>query len=63
MKRLEEEEAELKRLEEEEAELRNETEQMVFATEKALKDLGEKVTESEKKEIEELVDKTKKSLE
>ena len=47
----------------EEAELRNETEQMVFATEKALKDLGEKVTESEKKEIEELVDKTKKSLE
>jgi len=47
----------------EEAELRNETEQMVFATEKALKDLGEKVTESEKKEIEELIDQTKKSLE
>lgn len=47
----------------EEAEVRNEAEQMVFTAEKAVKDLGEKVTDSEKKEIEDLVSETKKALE
>ncbi len=47
----------------EEAEVRNEAEQMVFTAEKAVKDLGDKVTDSEKKEIEDLVADTKKALE
>lgn len=44
----------------EEAEVKNETEQMIFSTEKALKDLGDKVKEDEKKEIEELIESAKK---
>ena len=47
----------------EEAEIKNETEQMIFSTEKALKDLGDKVKEDEKKEIEELIESAKKALE
>ncbi|MEG2511026.1 MAG: Hsp70 family protein, partial [Bacilli bacterium] len=47
----------------EESVTRNDAEQMVFATEKALKDLGEKVKDDEKKEIETLIDDLKKSLE
>ena len=47
----------------EEAEIRNDAEQMVFATEKTLKDFGDKVKDDEKEEIEKLVDKTKKALE
>ncbi len=47
----------------EEADLRNEAEQLVFATEKALKDLGEKVDEKDKTEAEELVKSLKESLE
>ena len=47
----------------EEAEVRNEAEQMVFTAEKAIKDLGDKVTDSEKKEIEELTNNLKSSLE
>ena len=47
----------------EEAEIRNDAEQMVFATEKTLKDFGDKVKDKEKEEVEELVDKTKKALE
>ena len=47
----------------EEAEIRNDAEQMVFATEKTLKDFGDKVKDKEKEELEELVDKTKKALE
>lgn len=47
----------------EEAELKNETEQLVFTAEKALKDLGEKVKDDEKKEIESLIEETKKALE
>ena len=47
----------------EEAEVKNETEQMIFSTEKALKDLGDKVKEDEKKEIEELIESAKKALE
>ena len=47
----------------EEAEVKNDTEQMIFSTEKALKDLGDKVKEDEKKEIEELIESAKKALE
>ena len=47
----------------EEAELRNEADQMIFTTEKSVKDLGYKVSEDEKKEIDELVSDLKKSLE
>ena len=54
-------EADLKR--KEEAELKNETEQLIFTSEKAIKDLGEKVTEDEKKEIENLINDAKTALE
>ena len=47
----------------EEAEARNDAEQMIFTTEKAIKDLGEKVKDDEKKELESLIDEVKKSLE
>ena len=45
------------------ADTKNEAEQVIFMTEKALKDLGDKVSEKDKKEAEELMKKTKKSLE
>ena len=45
------------------ADTRNEAEQVVFMTEKAIKDLGDKVTDKEKKETQELIDKTKKAME
>ena len=62
MKEAEEnKEADAKR--KEEAEVKNETEQMIFTAEKAIKDLGDKVTESEKTEINELIDKAKKAME
>ena len=47
----------------EEADLRNEAEQLIFATEKAIKDLGDKVDENDKKEAEDLIDELKKELE
>ncbi len=47
----------------EEADLRNEAEQLVFATEKALKDLGDKVDEKDKTEAEELAKSLKEALE
>ena len=47
----------------EEAEVKNETEQMIFTAEKAIKDLGEKVTEDEKKDINALIDDAKKAME
>ena len=47
----------------EEAEIRNDAEQMVFAAEKALKDFGDKVKDSEKEKIEELVKNVKDALE
>ena len=47
----------------EEAEVKNEAEQLVFQTEKSLKDLGDKVEEKEKEEIEELIKEVKESLE
>ena len=47
----------------EEAELRNDAEQLVFQTEKSLKDLGEKVSDKEKEEAEDLIKNLKKALE
>ncbi|HET7616652.1 MAG TPA: molecular chaperone DnaK, partial [Bacillales bacterium] len=43
--------------------LRNEADQMIFTTEKTLKDLGDKVDEAEKNKAEEAKDKLKKALE
>ena len=45
------------------ADAKNEAEQMIFATEKAIKDLGDKVDKKEKEEAEELVKDLKKELE
>jgi len=47
----------------EEVDVRNEADQLVFTTEKTLKDLGDKVNESEKKKAEEAKDNLKKALE
>ncbi len=47
----------------EEAELRNDAEQLVFQTEKSLKDLKDKIDDKEKEEAEELIDDLKKALE
>ena len=47
----------------EEANTRNEADQTIFATEKAIKDLGEKLTDAEKKEVEDLISDLKKSME
>ena len=47
----------------EEADARNEADQTVFATEKALKDLGDKLSDTEKKETKDLIADLKKSLE
>ena len=46
----------------ERAEAKNEAEQLVFQTEKSLKDLGDKVEKKEKEEIEELIEKVNKEL-
>lgn len=46
-----------------EADSRNEAEQLVFQTEKSLKDLGDKVTDSEKEEVESLIKDVKEALE
>ena len=45
------------------ADAKNDAEQIVFMTEKALKDLGDKVTETDKKEAEELMEEVKKAIE
>ena len=45
------------------AETKNEAEQMIFQTEKALKDLGDKVDKKEKEEAEELMEDLRKALE
>lgn len=47
----------------EEADTRNEAEQMIFQTEKAIKDLGDKVEDAEKEEAEELMKDLKEALE
>ena len=46
----------------EEADLRNDAEQMIFQSEKALKDLGDKVDAKEKEEVESLVKELKEAL-
>ena len=46
----------------EEADARNDAEQLIFATEKAIKDLGDKVDEKDKKEAENLIEELKKNL-
>ena len=47
----------------EQADTRNEAEQLVFQTEKSIKDLGDKVTDSEKEEVEALIKDLKEALE
>ena len=58
-----EEHAEEDKKRKEEADLVNEAEQLVFQTEKSIKDLGDKITDSEKKEAEELIKELKDALE
>jgi len=45
------------------ADTKNEAEQVIFMTEKAIKDLGEKVSDKDKTEAEKLIDETRKALE
>ena len=47
----------------EEAELRNEADQLVFQVDKTISDLGEQITEDEKKSVEDARDELKKALE
>ena len=47
----------------EEADLRNDAEQLIFQSEKALKDLGDKVDVKEKEEVESIVKELKEALE
>ena len=47
----------------EEADLKNEAEQVIFATEKALKDLDDKVDKKDKKKAQDEIDDLKKALE
>ncbi len=54
-------EADLKK--KEEAEIRNNADAAIFTTEKALEDLGEKVSENEKEKATKLIDELKKDLE
>ncbi|GGH84931.1 molecular chaperone DnaK [Pullulanibacillus pueri] len=58
-----EENAEADKKRKEEVDLRNEADQLVFTTDKTLKDLGDKVDEAEKKKAEEAKDSLKKALE
>ena len=46
----------------EEAETRNDAEQLMFQTEKSIKDLGDKITDKEREEAEDLVKKLKEAL-
>ena len=45
------------------ADAKNDAEQVVFMTEKAIKDLGDKVSDSDKKDAEELIEKVNKAIE
>ena len=58
-----EEHAEEDKKKKEEADLRNEAEQMVFQTEKSIKDLGDKIDSKEKEEAEGLIKDLKEALE
>ena len=46
----------------EEADVKNESEQLIFATQKSIKDLGEKVSENDKKEAEDLIKDLEEAL-
>lgn len=58
-----EQNAEADKKRKEEVDLRNESDQLIFATEKTLKDLGDKVDAAEKSKAEDAKDKLKKALE
>lgn len=58
-----EENADADKKKKEEVDLRNEADQLIFSTEKTLKDLGDKVDEAEKKKAEEAKESLKKALE
>ena len=63
MRKEAEEHAEEDKKKKEEADLRNEAEQLVFQTEKSIKDLGDKLDDKEKKEAEDLIKDLKEALE
>ncbi len=63
MRKEAEEHAEEDKKKKEEADLRNEAEQMVFQTEKSIKDLGDKIDSKEKEEAEGLIKGLKEALE
>ncbi len=44
-------------------EVKNKADSLVYATQKSLKDFGDKISEDEKKEIEDAIEKTKKAIE
>ena len=58
-----EENAEADKKRREEVELRNEADQLIFTTEKTIKDLGDKVSDAEKQKAEEAKEALKKALE
>ena len=63
MRKEAEEHAEEDKKKKEEADLRNEAEQMLFQTEKSIKDLGDKIDSKEKEEAEGLIKDLKEALE
>ncbi len=63
MRKEAEEHAEEDKKRKEEADLVNEAEQLAFQTEKSIKDLGDKITDSEKEEAEGLIKELKEALE
>ena len=63
MRKEAEEHAEEDKKRKEEADLVNEAEQLVFQTEKSIKDLGDKITDSEKTETEDMIKELKEALE
>ena len=63
MRKEAEEHAEEDKKKKEEADLRNEAEQIIFQTEKAIKDLGDKVDKEEKEEAETLIKELKEAME
>ena len=63
MRKEAEEHAEEDKKKKEEADLRNEAEQMVFQTEKSIKDLGDKIDSKEKEEAEGLIKDLKEAIE
>ena len=62
MRKEAEEHAEEDKKRKEEADLVNEAEQLAFQTEKSIKDLGDKITDDEKKEAEDLVKELRDEL-